>query len=123
MSIFSEPEAAAVHCARLTDLHKLRPSQTFMICDAGGGTVVSIVPVYLSRTVGDWRPKGPGVLQDYWTSGPKRQPRNRRDVCTVGGQLWFPLSGSPIPGAGENTVGRSPYASRCSKFGIFHAFV
>lgn len=35
-----EPEAAAVHCAYLTDLHKLRPSQNFMICDAGGGTVV-----------------------------------------------------------------------------------
>jgi hypothetical protein len=37
---FSEPEAAAVHCAHLTDLHKLKPSQIFMICDAGGGTVV-----------------------------------------------------------------------------------
>lgn len=37
----SEPKAAAVHCAYLTDLHKLRPSQNFMICDAGGGTVVS----------------------------------------------------------------------------------
>ena len=39
--LFREPEAAAVHCAYLTDLHKLRPSQNFMICDAGGGTVVS----------------------------------------------------------------------------------
>ena len=29
-----------MHCAFLTDLHKLRPSQNFMICDAGGGTVV-----------------------------------------------------------------------------------
>lgn len=36
----SEPEAAAVHCAHLTDLHKLQPNQNFMICDAGGGTVV-----------------------------------------------------------------------------------
>ena len=36
---FSEPEAAAVHCAHLTNLHKLKPSQNFMICDAGGGTV------------------------------------------------------------------------------------
>jgi hypothetical protein len=35
-----EPEAAAVHCAYLTDLHKLKPSQNFMISDAGGGTVV-----------------------------------------------------------------------------------
>lgn len=37
----SEPEAAAVHCAHLTNLHRLKPSQNFMICDAGGGTVVS----------------------------------------------------------------------------------
>ena len=36
----SEPEAAAVHCAHLTELHKLQPNQNFMICDAGGGTVV-----------------------------------------------------------------------------------
>lgn len=39
LQIITEPEAAAVHCARLTDVHKLRPSQNFMICDAGGGTV------------------------------------------------------------------------------------
>ena len=38
-----EPEAAAVHCAHLTNLHQLRPSQNFMICDAGGGTVVRSV--------------------------------------------------------------------------------
>ena len=43
---FSEPEAAAVHCAHLTDLHKLKPSQIFMICDAGGGTVVRFSPFY-----------------------------------------------------------------------------
>jgi molecular chaperone DnaK (HSP70) len=41
LRIITEPEAAAVHCAHLTDLHKLKPSQNFMICDAGGGTVVS----------------------------------------------------------------------------------
>jgi hypothetical protein len=40
LRIITEPEAAAVHCAHLTDLHKLKPSQNFMICDAGGGTVV-----------------------------------------------------------------------------------
>jgi len=39
LRIITEPEAAAVHCAHLTDLHKLKPSQIFMICDAGGGTV------------------------------------------------------------------------------------
>ena len=31
-----------MHCAFLTDLHRLRPSQNFMICDAGGGTVVRL---------------------------------------------------------------------------------
>ncbi|KAI9057551.1 actin-like ATPase domain-containing protein [Trametes sanguinea] len=39
LRIISEPEAAAVHCANLTDVHKLGPNQNFMICDAGGGTV------------------------------------------------------------------------------------
>ncbi|OBZ74645.1 Heat shock protein 12B [Grifola frondosa] len=39
LRIISEPEAAAVHCANLTELHKLTPNQNFMICDAGGGTV------------------------------------------------------------------------------------
>lgn len=33
-----------MHCAYLTDLHKLRPSENFMICDAGGGTVVRDPP-------------------------------------------------------------------------------
>jgi hypothetical protein len=39
LKIITEPEAAAVHCAHLTDLHRLRPSQNFVVCDAGGGTV------------------------------------------------------------------------------------
>lgn len=39
LRIITEPEAAAVHCAHLTDLHRLQPNQNFMICDAGGGTV------------------------------------------------------------------------------------
>ncbi|KAJ8516208.1 hypothetical protein ONZ45_g6483 [Pleurotus djamor] len=39
LRIITEPEAAAVHCAHLTDLHHLKPSQTFIVCDAGGGTV------------------------------------------------------------------------------------
>lgn len=36
LKIITEPEAAAVHCAYLTDLHRLRPSQNFIVCDAGG---------------------------------------------------------------------------------------
>ncbi|KAF5345803.1 hypothetical protein D9756_010885 [Leucocoprinus leucothites] len=39
LRIITEPEAAAVHCAHLTDLHHLKPSQNFIVCDAGGGTV------------------------------------------------------------------------------------
>jgi hypothetical protein len=39
LRIITEPEAAAVHCARLTDLHHLKPSQNFIVADAGGGTV------------------------------------------------------------------------------------
>jgi molecular chaperone DnaK (HSP70) len=39
LRIITEPEAAAVHCAHLSDLHLLKPSQNFIVCDAGGGTV------------------------------------------------------------------------------------
>ncbi|KAF9558515.1 hypothetical protein CPC08DRAFT_743329 [Agrocybe pediades] len=39
LRIITEPEAAAVHCAQLNDLHQLKPSQNFIVCDAGGGTV------------------------------------------------------------------------------------
>jgi len=39
LRIITEPEAAAVHCANLTNVHHLKPSQNFMIVDAGGGTV------------------------------------------------------------------------------------
>ncbi|KAI0060113.1 actin-like ATPase domain-containing protein [Artomyces pyxidatus] len=50
LHIITEPEAAAVHCAHLTDLHKLTPSQTFMICDAGGGTVDLAVYKIIGQT-------------------------------------------------------------------------
>ncbi|EJD43571.1 hypothetical protein AURDEDRAFT_66345 [Auricularia subglabra TFB-10046 SS5] len=39
LKIITEPEAAAVHAAELTDLHHLRPGETFLIADCGGGTV------------------------------------------------------------------------------------
>ncbi|KAJ7223079.1 actin-like ATPase domain-containing protein [Mycena pura] len=39
LKIITEPEAAAVHCAHLTDSCMLLPSQNFIVCDAGGGTV------------------------------------------------------------------------------------
>jgi len=34
-----QPLYTVPNCAHLTNLHQLRPSQNFMICDAGGGTV------------------------------------------------------------------------------------
>ncbi|BGP27361.1 hypothetical protein Rt10032_c22g6599 [Rhodotorula toruloides] len=39
LRIITEPEAAAIHASTLSTLFKLKPSQTFIICDAGGGTV------------------------------------------------------------------------------------
>jgi len=39
LRIITEPEAAAVHCAQLNNIHHLKPSQNFIVCDAGGGTV------------------------------------------------------------------------------------
>jgi hypothetical protein len=39
LTIITEPEAAVVHCAHVMDLHRLIPSQSFIICDAGGVTV------------------------------------------------------------------------------------
>lgn len=39
LKIITEPEAAAVHCVKLSNLHHLKSSQNFMVCDAGGGTV------------------------------------------------------------------------------------
>lgn len=38
LHIITEHEAAAVHCAFCADIDSLRPSQNFMIVDAGGGT-------------------------------------------------------------------------------------
>lgn len=41
LHVITEPEAAAVHCAFDSDVlaGALKPSQNFMVCDAGGGTV------------------------------------------------------------------------------------
>ncbi|KAK4692622.1 hypothetical protein P7C70_g9089, partial [Phenoliferia sp. Uapishka_3] len=43
LRIITEPEAAAIHASTLSTLHNLSPSQTFIICDAGGGTVDTAV--------------------------------------------------------------------------------
>lgn len=40
---YSEPEAGAIHASTLATLHHLRPSQSFLLCDAGGGTVDTAV--------------------------------------------------------------------------------
>ncbi|GAA5951231.1 hypothetical protein JCM10213_003614 [Rhodosporidiobolus nylandii] len=39
LRIITEPEAAAIHASTLSTLFKLRPSQSFIIADCGGGTV------------------------------------------------------------------------------------
>jgi hypothetical protein len=39
----SEPEAAAIHASTHATLHNLRPSMSFLLCDAGGGTVDTAV--------------------------------------------------------------------------------
>ncbi|GAA6022340.1 hypothetical protein JCM10207_003291 [Rhodosporidiobolus poonsookiae] len=43
LQIITEPEAGAIHASTLATLHHLRPSQSFLLCDAGGGTVDSAV--------------------------------------------------------------------------------
>ncbi|GAA6055821.1 hypothetical protein JCM3770_004776 [Rhodotorula araucariae] len=43
LHIITEPEAGAIHASTLATLHHLRPSQSFLLCDAGGGTVDTAV--------------------------------------------------------------------------------
>jgi molecular chaperone DnaK (HSP70) len=66
LKIITEPEAAAVHCAHLTDLHRLKPSQNFVVCDAGGGTVD--LAVYKVKVPGNTENNGIDHLADYWTN-------------------------------------------------------
>ncbi|KAH7103744.1 hypothetical protein BKA62DRAFT_615790 [Auriculariales sp. MPI-PUGE-AT-0066] len=53
LKIITEPEAAAVHAAESTELRTLRTGNTFLICDAGGGTVDLSVYKLLGDRVGD----------------------------------------------------------------------
>ncbi|GAA5969837.1 hypothetical protein JCM3765_004591 [Sporobolomyces pararoseus] len=43
LQIITEPEAAAIHASTHATLHNLRPSMSFLLCDAGGGTVDTAV--------------------------------------------------------------------------------
>ncbi|GAA5914368.1 Hsp70 family protein [Sporobolomyces salmoneus] len=43
LQIITEPEAAAIHASTLASLVELRPSMSFLLCDAGGGTVDTAV--------------------------------------------------------------------------------
>jgi hypothetical protein len=45
LTLITEPEAAAIYCATLCNEVDLGPGDRFMICDAGGGTVVYPIPV------------------------------------------------------------------------------
>jgi len=73
-TVHREPEAAAVHCAHLTNLHHLKPSQNFMICDAGGGTVVRINVVMGFPSSLNLAFTGFGCLQNF---GRTAKPRAR----------------------------------------------
>lgn len=42
LSMITEPEAAALYCAAVHDEFDLVPGDRFTVCDAGGGTVVSV---------------------------------------------------------------------------------
>jgi molecular chaperone DnaK (HSP70) len=42
LAFISEPEAAALYCATISKDVELQQGDTFVVCDAGGGTVVSI---------------------------------------------------------------------------------
>lgn len=51
LHIISEPEAAAMYALDVMDPHNIRVGDTFVLCDAGGGTVDLI-----SYTVSELRP-------------------------------------------------------------------
>ncbi len=73
LRIITEPEAAAVHCAQLNDLHHLKPSQNFIVCDAGGGTVdLAIYKVWISFSRVDYLADIVGWLVDHWADGESR---------------------------------------------------
>jgi hypothetical protein len=84
LKIITEPEAAAVHCANLTNLHHLRPSQNFIVCDAGGGTVDLAVYKVLISFLGS-----PSILTRFCLAHRANvQFGNRGDVRTIRSQLW-----------------------------------
>jgi len=89
---FSEPKAIAVHCVHLTDVYKLKPSQTFIICNARGGTVVHLGLLFglplLCLTVAVF-PLGSCSLSN---SGSDGKPQNSRDVCAFQGKLQLSIS-------------------------------
>jgi molecular chaperone DnaK (HSP70) len=43
LELITEPEAAALYCATYYEKVDLRAGDCFLICDAGGGTVVSSI--------------------------------------------------------------------------------
>jgi molecular chaperone DnaK (HSP70) len=55
LTLITEPEAAALYCATLCDEVDLEPGDRFLICDAGGGTVVRfqllVSDILISRTL------------------------------------------------------------------------
>lgn len=52
LELITEPEAAALYCATISDEVDLGNGDRFMVCDAGGGTVVYLQPLHEFDTVG-----------------------------------------------------------------------
>ena len=50
--LITEPEAAALYCATLCKEVDLNAGDRFLICDAGGGTVVSLLCCYMVDNTG-----------------------------------------------------------------------
>jgi hypothetical protein len=47
LELITEPEAAALYCATICEEVDLRDGDHFLVCDAGGGTVVSSINSYI----------------------------------------------------------------------------
>ena len=93
LHIITEPEAAAVHWAHLTDLHHLQPSQNFIVCDAGGGTVdLAVYKVNCLCRLLD-HTQNRGCFVDNRTNG---ESGNCGNCCSLRCQLWKSVLGSAI---------------------------
>ena len=86
--INSETEASAIHSVALT---KFQPDQVFMICDAGGSTIVCHPPPHFQEHLIILL--GHGYIPHPTCLG---NPRNRGGQLALWLVLWIFVSGSPL---------------------------